>query len=196
VLILDLFPSGYGLQDIGPSFWACSSVAAYATEDDIADLWRKCDSFQGFRFVSLFDLGIARNRIYQYPSPAIPTFAHVLHNNGFSRPEYLHSLGDAWRNILDSVEPDLIVFDHAPTVLLTARTCLAKKVVIGAGFCCPPDISPWPHLRIWLPNAPEQLAADEKLVLAHANTVLFRHVSAVGVCVGAESGVDGIDELD
>ena len=49
------------------------------------------------------------------------TFAHVLWNAGFGDPSELQVLTEAWGNLLDSVKPDLIVFDHAPTALLAAR---------------------------------------------------------------------------
>src|SRR5262245_34668387 len=46
------------------------------------------------------------------------TFAHILHNSGFARPAELRAMAEAWRSLYRLVEPDLIVFDHAPTALL------------------------------------------------------------------------------
>ena len=102
------------------------------------------------------------------------TFAHVLWNAGFGDPSELQVLTEAWGNLLDSVAPDLIVFDHAPTALLASRGRQVKRVVIGNGFCCPPDCSPLPDLRSWMPPDPRQLQDAEQHVLDGMNRVLER----------------------
>lgn len=48
------------------------------------------------------------------------TFAQILHNVAFGDVEELGTLGDAWRNLYDYVQPDLILFDHRATALLMA----------------------------------------------------------------------------
>jgi hypothetical protein len=105
--------------------------------------------------------------------PAMPcSFAHILHNVGWDNTAGLGGLVDAWRAIYDLVKPDVIVFDHSPTALLAARGFAAGRVVMGAGFCCPPDQSPLPNLRPWEAIDPTKLAADEAAVLRRANNVL------------------------
>ncbi len=109
------------------------------------------------------------------PPIATPrTFADVLWNAGFGDASELHVLTEAWGNLLDSAKPDLIVFDHAPTALLAARGRQVKRVVIGNGFCCPPDCSPLPDLRPWMPPEAEQLQEAERHVLDSMNRVLQR----------------------
>jgi hypothetical protein len=84
---------------------------------------------------------------------------------------------EAWRNLYRLVCPDLVLFDHAPTALLAARGLDLRRVVLGSGFCVPPDLSPLPNLRPWVNGPmsdPARLAADEARVLATANTVLAR----------------------
>ena len=100
------------------------------------------------------------------------TYAHILHNTGFADLEELRALAGAWRNLYDFVKPDLIVFDHSPIALLAARTIGAKRVVMGTGFSCPPDVWPLPDFRPWLADASEKLRRDEDGVLLTVNTLL------------------------
>lgn len=99
-------------------------------------------------------------------------FAHILHNTGFSDLGELAAMVDAWRNIYESVQPDLTVFDHSPSALLASRGYSFKRVVIGSGFCVPPDCSPLPNLRPWAKADPAKLWADERRVLDRVNRLL------------------------
>jgi hypothetical protein len=100
------------------------------------------------------------------------SFAHIMHNSGCSHPGELRGMADGWRTLYGFVEPDLIVFDHSPTALLAARTCRARRAVVGTGFCCPPDVCPFPDFRPWMSDAADTLRRDEDNVLANANRVL------------------------
>ncbi|MGA2618302.1 MAG: hypothetical protein ABSF26_11875 [Thermoguttaceae bacterium] len=100
------------------------------------------------------------------------SFAHILHNEGFGELGRLRAMADAWRNIYDAVRPELLIFDHSPTALLAARSCGAKRALVGTGFFCPLDEYPMPDLRPWLPADAARLAHEEDLVLANANEVL------------------------
>ncbi len=115
------------------------------------------------------------------PIAAPRTFAHVLWNAGFGDPAELNVVTEAWGNLLDFVAPDLTVFDHAPTALLAARARQVKRVVIGNGFCCPPDGSPLADLRSWMRPEPGQLQEAEQHVLDCMNRVLQRrHAEPLG----------------
>ena len=89
-------------------------------------------------------------------------FAHLLANLAFRDDFELFGLTCAWRNLMLMFRPDLIVFDHAPTALLAARSLdlPARTALIGSGFCCPPDTFPLPLFR------PQRLGAvdDARLV--------------------------------
>jgi len=100
------------------------------------------------------------------------TFTHILHNVGFGDLPELRALSRAWRNLYALVRPDLILFDHSPTAILAARGLPAKRAVVGTGFCCPPDESPFRDLRPWLPDDSERLARDEQRVLQQVNRLL------------------------
>jgi len=76
-----------------------------------------------------------------------PTFAHILHNIGFCNEESLAALTGAWHELYDLIRPDLVVFDHSPTALLASRGLTMRRVVIGSGFFCPPDVDPLPRFQ-------------------------------------------------
>lgn len=108
-----------------------------------------------------------RNRI------SLPrSFAHILHNCGFEDLVELRGLADAWRNLYGYVKPDLVLFDHSPTAMLASQAIRAKRATIGTGFCCPPDVYPFPDFRPWLPDGADNLRRDEDRVLRNANYLL------------------------
>ncbi len=117
------------------------------------------------------------------PAPDVPpsargavgppgSFTYVLAEAGFSNPAELQVLTREWSDLLDSVSPELIVFDHSPAALLAARGRRVKRVLLGNGFCCPADCRPLPDLRSRTSSASGQLHVAEQLVLDCANQVL------------------------
>ena len=107
------------------------------------------------------------------PKRVTNTFADLLADAAsFDDSDTLASVAGAWRNLLRLLNPDLILFDHAPTVLLASRGLDCRKIVFGPGFNCPPDVSPLPSLRPWANLDPRQLSATEAPLLDCANRVL------------------------
>lgn len=109
------------------------------------------------------------------PIRHIPTprsFAHVLHNTGFSHESQLFPLQCAVRNILDLIRPDVLVCEHAPLALLASRFCKVRRALIGTGFFAPPDQSPMADLRPWLGSAPEEMFNIEHEILVRVNAYL------------------------
>ncbi len=100
------------------------------------------------------------------------TFVQILQNCGFSNHDELATLAQAWAQLFDFVRPELVLFEHSPVALVAARRIPAKRVTIGTGFCCPPDIGPFPDLRRWEPHATHALIRDEQHVLDNTNRVL------------------------
>jgi UDP:flavonoid glycosyltransferase YjiC (YdhE family) len=100
------------------------------------------------------------------------TWPHILHNVGYATVSELAGLTCAWRTLLQSLRPDVVIFDHSPTAMLAARGMPPAKVVIGSGFGVPLDEHPLPNLRGWEPADPAALAADEGAVLGRMNQVL------------------------
>jgi UDP:flavonoid glycosyltransferase YjiC (YdhE family) len=104
-------------------------------------------------------------------------WVHLLANNGFSSERVLEILIQKWTAIFDRLNPDLVIADHSPTVLLALRGTHIPHVNIGLGFFCPPDIFPLPF---WSPlgeleRIRDQVSEDENLLLVKANRILAAH---------------------
>ena len=112
------------------------------------------------------------------PFPVTRSFPHVLANVGWGQARALGALASAWRNMFRMLRPDLVVCDHSPTALLASRGLPARRALIGSGFCCPPDVTPWavypppPGMTPRDDDEPEALASDERRLLGRVNRVL------------------------
>lgn len=115
--------------------------------------------------------------------PQAAAYAPHLVNLGFGDDEGLFGHASAWRNLIRTVAPDLIVFDYAPTALLASRVFPVRRATIGSGFCMPPDdgqpATPDGGGRAWAALRPAVAARRpgpvrdaEAEVLTHINWVL------------------------
>lgn len=68
----------------------------------------------------------------------IPSFTHLLIRQCFDNREELAGYLRAWRDIFDSVQPDIVLFEHSPTALIAAYGYEFKKILVGNGFTAPP----------------------------------------------------------
>jgi len=140
--------------------------------------------------------GPLRTRIYQ--APYIPpqhvatitpvnSFARILHNNGYDSVAHLLSLVDAWGNLIDLIEPDLVVFDYSPTAMLAARDQQIARLAIGTGFHLPPRCQPMPGFHDkWRPELVDpQLLTFENTLLQTINTALAQRGISQLDCVAA-----------
>lgn len=66
------------------------------------------------------------------------TYAESLLLHGYSQPKALAVAIKVWRSIFSSLQPDIVLFDYAPTALLAAREYTFKKIMLGSGYCVPP----------------------------------------------------------
>ena len=98
------------------------------------------------------------------------SFASILSDIGFGDERTLPVVAAAWRNLFKLTKPDLIVFDHSPTALLAARGIPARRLVIGVGFCVPPNVAPFPAFQSGVTT--DAIQAAEAPLLERANRVL------------------------
>lgn len=104
------------------------------------------------------------------PPPA--TYAELLLHAGYLDATRLHGLAQAWRTLLQALQPDLLVADHAPTALLASRGLPMRRLLLGTGFFIPPQRQPMPPFREWTPIAPHRVRAAEDHALATCNQLL------------------------
>lgn len=104
------------------------------------------------------------------PQPA--TYAELLFRAGYLDAGRLQGLVQAWRRLLQAVQPQLLLADHAPTALLAARGWPMRRALVGNGFFLPLQRQPIPAFRDWEPIAPRRVQASEERVLASCNAVL------------------------
>jgi hypothetical protein len=113
-------------------------------------------------------------RVPNYVAEPI-NFGHILHNTGFGDDAHLTTLVNAWRNVYEFIQPDVIVCEHAPTALLAGRWSAARRVLLGTGFFSPPDICPFPCLRYWEASIVQDCAHEEETLCERVRRLLIRN---------------------
>ncbi|MHC5674857.1 hypothetical protein [Nostoc sp.] len=73
-------------------------------------------------------------------------FSDILYIFGFSTPLLFSFHFRAWRNLINFVQPSLVVADFAPALVLAAKG-VVPTVVVGNGFCIPPPVVSFPPIR-------------------------------------------------
>lgn len=102
-------------------------------------------------------------------------YAEILFKVGFLSQSGLAGMVTGWRSLLDILQPNLILFDHAPTALLASRGLSASRALLGNGFFCPPRVSPMPSIRTGSRITHAHLIETERRALDVGNAVLRAH---------------------
>ena len=126
--------------------------------------------------IRVFQAPLWLGQVTNLPEPI--SYAEMLMRFGFLNARALTGICRAWRHLVEAIQPDLLVLDHAPTALLatrghTTRGLALPRVNFGDGFCIPPVARPLPHFRWWQRENMVRLADSEQHALATANTVLL-----------------------
>ena len=103
----------------------------------------------------------------------VPTesFADVLKLIGYGEPGALRNRLTAWEDLIETVQPDVVLGDFAPTLGLACRG-RRKFICIGNGYTIPPQGRALPPIRPWQ-EALQQFSLDhEQELLANLNLVL------------------------
>jgi len=108
------------------------------------------------------------------PGPPL-TYADILLRFGYADPCALFGLVGGWREAMRLTDAELVLADHAPTAVLSARTMNIPVMLFSNGFTVPPRRSPLPNMRPWSPVPEQALRQLDFTALATINAVLTRH---------------------
>ena len=105
-------------------------------------------------------------RVPPPPGFVAVSFADVLLQCGYATPEALRGLISAWRRSFETLQPDLLIADFAPTAVLAARLTGLDAIVVGNGYTLPPAEEPLPSMRPWEDNLARQVRESDARALA------------------------------
>ena len=99
-------------------------------------------------------------------------YADTLYNHGYLIDGGLLSMVKAWRCLFETIKPDLLIGDHAPTALIAARGTNIKVALYGTGFFAPPLQNPIPSIMPWVQPPPGTIEQSEQRAVDVINDVL------------------------
>ena len=103
----------------------------------------------------------------------IACLADTLLLQGYLEPDTLDALVQAWDSLFELTQPDLVIYDYAPTALLASRQRAFRKILVGIGFSDPVPGHPIADWRPY-PCTDQLVAHQEQRVLGVINTVCDR----------------------
>lgn len=103
------------------------------------------------------------------------SYADILAIHGCGDAAQFDGMTTAWKNIYALLGTDLVVTEHAPVALASARMAGLATVNLGTGFTIPPNVSPMPCFRSGTKVTPETALQTEQQVLARLNQALAAH---------------------
>jgi len=90
------------------------------------------------------------------------TYAEILLELGYRDTDQLTTRIQAWRQLYQLLQPDLLIADHAPTALLASRSFDFATCLYGSGFFSPPREHPVPAFASWADISTQQVGQIEK----------------------------------
>lgn len=167
---------GGGIGHLAPHRDLLRSLAARGHSVHVVsrDLVRAGRTFRGLP-LHYWQAPITHERAEVPYQPTISA-AHILHNVGFSSVTDVSLRIAAWRNLLATIRPDIVLADYCPTLLLALRGSGIRTATIGMGFCLPPQQSPLPAFSTLSHMAQlDRLAEDESRLVETINIALRQH---------------------
>jgi UDP:flavonoid glycosyltransferase YjiC (YdhE family) len=127
-------------------------------------------------------------RVYSLPVPPSPrsrirdtmSIAEALHNAGYHSSAALAVKLAAWRDLVDVVQPDVVIVNFAPTAILAARAASVPVLQFGTGYAVPPKMEPIPGYSLIGKVATKRLLASEQDALRNVNNAL-KKVGMAGI---------------
>lgn len=127
-------------------------------------------------------------------------YAEILMRYGYLEPAMLRAMLASWNSLLRATRAELVIADHAPTALLSARLPGLPCCVIGSPFAVPPAVHPTPNMRSWVQVPAARLLDSDTRVLAVINAALpagARTLAAIHeIFSGAARFFIGVPEID
>lgn len=105
------------------------------------------------------------------------SFADILLHAGFDDPDTLGGLVSAWRALYAQLQPDWVIYDHAPVALFAARGLPFKQTCVSTGFSIPPGGKAFQRFRHWQPDTESDQAHRQhshQLAMANGNLAAQR----------------------
>jgi UDP:flavonoid glycosyltransferase YjiC (YdhE family) len=105
------------------------------------------------------------------PMPPL-NYTEIIIRYGFINKNALSGLNRAWLSLFSLLRPALVIADHSPVALFSARACGIPRTTYGTGFCAPPRISPMPNMRPWADVPMKRLESADQHVVRVSNNLL------------------------
>jgi len=105
-------------------------------------------------------------------SPA--NLAEVLLSIGYHQPQLVATKLGEWRAIFSQLQPDVIIYDYAPTALLATRDYSCKKISLDDPFSKPPETFPLPSFDQNAKVSTANLAISDSRLVDIVNQVLLQ----------------------
>ncbi len=109
------------------------------------------------------------------------SYADILQFHGLGETATAMPLFEAWRETFEQFQPDLLVPDHSPAALIVAKALRIPSLEVASGFERPPNITPYPDFRPWLPSDGSALHNEARILDVinaygrhHSGTVPYR----------------------
>jgi UDP:flavonoid glycosyltransferase YjiC (YdhE family) len=110
--------------------------------------------------------------------PATHSYSDIIYDLGYASQDALTGLVNGWKNLFILLKPDLVVCDHSPSALITARCLDIKVCTFGTGFFIPPDTQGPILFQEIDPILKKQVLVRYKKVVSNINFILKKHAKS------------------